>query len=398
MGKKSMGQFISVLRKANGMTQQDVAERLNVSNKAVSRWERDACTPDIALIPALAEMFGVSCDELLKGERIINNNQTEKAELKVEKQLKSLINRTISKFKTMIWISIALSAAGLIFMYGIYYGFDRIVIALSVMMLFEIAAFVITVIAVSKVKESKSDDELFESAGSHLTEKLNRTLGTYSFISFCMILTVILLSVTLLSFVLFIPVLAFIFIKCKAPYTAWITGQHYTKERKPKVRRLNVLQLGTILLTAILFAIALDDYSYIPNEVPAFPPRFFVIIALTCALALFNLVCLIVFMVKYKEDRTAFLISGTRNLLMTPSVLIFSGMYVIPIIETNEMISIVGSAPSTTEIIYRHQWDWFYLFSGLAFVCTIAIIFELIKAVTKRLRKKQTINTMILVI
>ncbi len=387
MGKKSMGQFISVLRKANGMTQQDVAERLNVSNKAVSRWERDACTPDIALIPALAEMFSVTCDELLKGERIINNNQTEKAELKVEKQLKSLINRTISKFKTMIWISIALSAAGLIFMYGIYYGWDRLAIALAVMMLFEIAAFVTTAIAVSKVKEVKADNELFDSADAYLMEKLNRTLGTYSFISFFMILTVILLSVTLLSFVLFIPVLAFIFIKCKAPYTAWITGQHYTKESKPKVRRLNVLQLGTILLTAISFSIALDDYRYIPNEVPSFPPRFFVIIALTCALALFNLVCLMVFMVKYKEDRTAFLTSGIRNFLMTPSVLIFSGMYAPPVVERFETISTVDSSVCTIQVTNHYYWSWFYLCIGLAFVCTIAIIFELIKAVIKRLRK-----------
>ena len=85
MEKKTMGEFISVLRKANGLTQQEVADRLNVSNKAVSRWERDECAPDITLIPALAEMFQVTCDELLKGERINKTVQREKTELKVEK-------------------------------------------------------------------------------------------------------------------------------------------------------------------------------------------------------------------------------------------------------------------------------------------------------------------------
>ena len=67
MTRNSMGQFMAALRKANGMTQQEVANRLSVSNKAVSRWERDECAPDITLIPAIAEMYGVTCDELLRG-------------------------------------------------------------------------------------------------------------------------------------------------------------------------------------------------------------------------------------------------------------------------------------------------------------------------------------------
>ena len=69
MEKKTIGTFIAVLRKANGMTQQELADKLNISNKAVSRWERNECAPDISLIPALAEIFDVTCDELLKGER-----------------------------------------------------------------------------------------------------------------------------------------------------------------------------------------------------------------------------------------------------------------------------------------------------------------------------------------
>jgi len=117
MEKKSIGQFIAALRKANGMTQQDVADRLNVSNKAISRWERDECAPDITLIPALAEMFGVTCDELLKGERIAHVTGVEKSEPKVEKQLKALLNRTLMGFKTLIWIALAVSLVGLVCMF-----------------------------------------------------------------------------------------------------------------------------------------------------------------------------------------------------------------------------------------------------------------------------------------
>ena len=84
MAKNSIGQFIATLRKANGMTQQEVADRLNVSNKAVSRWERDECSPDVTVIPALAEMFDVTCDELLKGERILESAKVEKKKQKVQ--------------------------------------------------------------------------------------------------------------------------------------------------------------------------------------------------------------------------------------------------------------------------------------------------------------------------
>ncbi len=69
MEAKTIGSFISALRRASGMTQKDLAERLNVSDKTVSRWERDDGAPDLSLIPVIAELFGVTCDELLRGER-----------------------------------------------------------------------------------------------------------------------------------------------------------------------------------------------------------------------------------------------------------------------------------------------------------------------------------------
>lgn len=65
MEKKTFGCFIAALRKANGMTQKDLAEKLNVSDKTVSRWERDDGAPDLAVIPVIAEIFDVTCDELL---------------------------------------------------------------------------------------------------------------------------------------------------------------------------------------------------------------------------------------------------------------------------------------------------------------------------------------------
>lgn len=55
---------IADLRKRNGMTQKQLAERLGVSCQAVSKWESGVCCPDIRLLPLIAECFGISIDEL----------------------------------------------------------------------------------------------------------------------------------------------------------------------------------------------------------------------------------------------------------------------------------------------------------------------------------------------
>ncbi len=68
MEKKTMGAFIATMRKAKGMTQFQLADRLGVSNKTISHWECDESAPDLSLIPEIADIFGITCDELLRGE------------------------------------------------------------------------------------------------------------------------------------------------------------------------------------------------------------------------------------------------------------------------------------------------------------------------------------------
>ena len=65
---KTMGMLIASLRKAQGMTQAELAERMQVTDKAVSKWERDLSCPDIQSLPKLAEVLRVSAEELLQGE------------------------------------------------------------------------------------------------------------------------------------------------------------------------------------------------------------------------------------------------------------------------------------------------------------------------------------------
>ncbi len=70
MEQNSIGVFINALRKSRGMTQKDLAERIGVSDKSVSRWERGDGLPDLSLIPVIAEIFEVTCDELLTGKKV----------------------------------------------------------------------------------------------------------------------------------------------------------------------------------------------------------------------------------------------------------------------------------------------------------------------------------------
>ena len=65
MEKQTLGQKIFELRKAKNMTQLELANQLNITDKAVSKWERDISCPDINTFPKLAEILGVSVDELL---------------------------------------------------------------------------------------------------------------------------------------------------------------------------------------------------------------------------------------------------------------------------------------------------------------------------------------------
>ena len=125
MEQKTIGKFITALRKANGMTQKDLAEQLNVSDKTVSRWERDEGTPDLSMIPVIAEIFGVTCDELLRGERKSpverslaskQEQETEEREAtpKGEKQKQRLLKLTLSQYQNRTYIAIGISVVGMI--------------------------------------------------------------------------------------------------------------------------------------------------------------------------------------------------------------------------------------------------------------------------------------------
>lgn len=68
MANKSMGEIVSTLRREKGMTQKELAAMLNITDKAVSKWERDVAYPDTQTIPKLSEILDISVEDLMNAK------------------------------------------------------------------------------------------------------------------------------------------------------------------------------------------------------------------------------------------------------------------------------------------------------------------------------------------
>ena len=80
MTQKECGEFIALLRKESNLTQKQLAEKINVTDKAVSRWETGKGYPDVTSLVALSEFFSISVNELLSGKRISDDSVKEAAD------------------------------------------------------------------------------------------------------------------------------------------------------------------------------------------------------------------------------------------------------------------------------------------------------------------------------
>lgn len=70
MNQEEIGKFISKLRKENNMTQQELAEKLNVTDRTISNWETGRRLPDISILKELSVIFSVTIDEIIYGKKI----------------------------------------------------------------------------------------------------------------------------------------------------------------------------------------------------------------------------------------------------------------------------------------------------------------------------------------
>ncbi len=174
MEKKTMGSFLSALRRAQGMTQQEVADRLSVSNRAVSRWERDEAAPDIFLLPAIADLYGVTVDELLRGERRrspadppasaevasedtaaepSDTARTPPPDPRALRGARALCRRVTSRANTLLLIAVSLVVAAYVCLLGIVYGLERVYIGFAVFCLLCVGSAVLSILAANLLRE-----------------------------------------------------------------------------------------------------------------------------------------------------------------------------------------------------------------------------------------------------
>ena len=105
MNQEAIGKFIAECRKEKGLTQLQLAEQLNITNRAVSKWETGKSCPDASIMLELCNILGITVNELLSGERISMENYQKKAEENLV-ELQEKKEKTMKDYKKLekIWI------------------------------------------------------------------------------------------------------------------------------------------------------------------------------------------------------------------------------------------------------------------------------------------------------
>ena len=144
MDQLKIGKFIADCRKRKNLTQMQLAEKLGITDKAISKWERGIAMPDTSIMLELCDILSISVNELLSGEKISmeNNQKNEQLLLEMAKELERK-NKTIwsSMWAIMIVSMTALFAGILIAAFLIPEGIWQLVTILGVCIVFLIPCF-----------------------------------------------------------------------------------------------------------------------------------------------------------------------------------------------------------------------------------------------------------------
>ena len=113
MNQIKIGRFIAECRKKASLTQMQLAEKLGITDKAISKWERGIAMPDTSIMLELCDILGISVNELLSGEKISMENNNQKNEQLLLDMAKELERKNKTIWNAM-WIIMTVSIIGLI--------------------------------------------------------------------------------------------------------------------------------------------------------------------------------------------------------------------------------------------------------------------------------------------
>ena len=113
MDQLKIGKFIAECRKQKNLTQIQLAEKLGITDKAISKWERSIAMPDTSIMLELCDILGISVNELLSGEKISMENNNQKNEQLLLDMAKELEKKNKTIWNAM-WIIMTVSILGLI--------------------------------------------------------------------------------------------------------------------------------------------------------------------------------------------------------------------------------------------------------------------------------------------
>jgi transcriptional regulator with XRE-family HTH domain len=188
MDSKEIGLFLKSLRVAKGYTQQEAADKLYLSAKTVSKWEVGDGIPDISILPAVADLYGVTIDEILRGKKNSPEESLKPVDAKAaENASKAMANAIENKFSSYFWtsfgFSLALFIAGIIVLFFSYFfvgeilGFFGIIVSL----------FIIIAGKNNVMKDFEEEDEkIFALAKGKAQKRINRKILFLSYMLLAM--------------------------------------------------------------------------------------------------------------------------------------------------------------------------------------------------------------------
>ena len=114
MDQIKIGKFIQEKRKEKGITQSELAEKLNITDRAISKWENGICMPDVGTIPYICEILNISINDLFSGE-VVDMKDNEK---KLEENLMEMANLKEESDKRLLTLEWVIGGLALIILFG----------------------------------------------------------------------------------------------------------------------------------------------------------------------------------------------------------------------------------------------------------------------------------------